>query len=525
MTLQERVKARANAKQGQLEGKNCTAAAAKKLKKKEADKRNALIKLANALWSHTRHASRRQFQITQTSSTTSFRQKSKGLKLYEQQLQSSSTTAIRQKSKGIKFYEQQLAKEKSQTDKKVGNTSSSTQQTTTVMKLREIVALFSKSTTTTTSSSLNTLQLHHQEKMPRSEVAVLLMELSKLVPNWIDIAQNQVTPRTGRLVSTATIAIKPIEYHKVQTILGISTSLKNNKTEGTQHQQQQQQQQHHDEQETKGQSLSSSFGQEALVTTPTTSAATTPVPSRARIVSMTPVQKQETSARAKETNSTSIRKTRSAVAKEADEMKIKTPSSSSKTIKHSIFHRDVPREKKRQGLRKSKDIVPYENRDNELAPAPKKPRTHKSPSLDPSNNNNLKKNNTTTSTSTRKVPPPLSPQGSSSSSSKTVSSLKKSKVPSKSTDSSSSFTTAGRKRPASPPTATGSAGLSSITTTCITNHHKSHSSNKKKRGLRINENFILTDGDYDGGEIIQPSYTSPRGLKKLFEDLKEGRRI
>jgi hypothetical protein len=29
--------------------------------------------------------------------------------------------------------------------------------------------------------------------------------------------------------------------------------------------------------------------------------------------------------------------------------------------------------------------------------------------------------------------------------------------------------------------------------------------NKKSRGLRINPNLILTDADYTGGEVIQPT--------------------
>jgi hypothetical protein len=51
---------------------------------------------------------------------------------------------------------------------------------------------------------------------------------------------------------------------------------------------------------------------------------------------------------------------------------------------------------------------------------------------------------------------------------------------------------------------------------------------KKVKGdnsLRINHNLILTDADYDGGEVIAPSYTSPRGLKGLFTQLNAGQRI
>uniref|UniRef100_A0A7S1GPP3 Uncharacterized protein n=1 Tax=Cyclophora tenuis TaxID=216820 RepID=A0A7S1GPP3_CYCTE len=48
---------------------------------------------------------------------------------------------------------------------------------------------------------------------------------------------------------------------------------------------------------------------------------------------------------------------------------------------------------------------------------------------------------------------------------------------------------------------------------------------KKQKGLRINRNLILTDADYDGGEIIQPTGESPRGLKRLFVQLNAGKRI
>jgi hypothetical protein len=37
--------------------------------------------------------------------------------------------------------------------------------------------------------------------------------------------------------------------------------------------------------------------------------------------------------------------------------------------------------------------------------------------------------------------------------------------------------------------------------------------------------LILTDADYDGGEVISPSYTSPRGLKRMFNELNSGKRI
>jgi hypothetical protein len=50
--------------------------------------------------------------------------------------------------------------------------------------------------------------------------------------------------------------------------------------------------------------------------------------------------------------------------------------------------------------------------------------------------------------------------------------------------------------------------------------------NKKSRGLRINPNLILTDADYTGGEVIQPTpFDSPRGLKILFSQMNSGKRI
>jgi hypothetical protein len=49
---------------------------------------------------------------------------------------------------------------------------------------------------------------------------------------------------------------------------------------------------------------------------------------------------------------------------------------------------------------------------------------------------------------------------------------------------------------------------------------------KKARGLRINKHLIMTDADYDGGMVIQPSLgDSPRGLKRLFTQLNAGQRI
>ena len=53
---------------------------------------------------------------------------------------------------------------------------------------------------------------------------------------------------------------------------------------------------------------------------------------------------------------------------------------------------------------------------------------------------------------------------------------------------------------------------------------------KKKRShavLRINHHLILTDADYDGGEVIALTSTmsSPRGLKGMFSQMNAGRRI
>ena len=49
---------------------------------------------------------------------------------------------------------------------------------------------------------------------------------------------------------------------------------------------------------------------------------------------------------------------------------------------------------------------------------------------------------------------------------------------------------------------------------------------KRKRGLRINKHLILTEADYDGGMILEPSlFESPRGLKRLFSQMNSGQRI
>jgi hypothetical protein len=49
---------------------------------------------------------------------------------------------------------------------------------------------------------------------------------------------------------------------------------------------------------------------------------------------------------------------------------------------------------------------------------------------------------------------------------------------------------------------------------------------KRKRELRINKLLILTDADYDGGMIMEPTIDeSPRGLKRLFYRMNSGKRI
>ncbi|GAX10030.1 hypothetical protein FisN_25Lh121 [Fistulifera solaris] len=52
-------------------------------------------------------------------------------------------------------------------------------------------------------------------------------------------------------------------------------------------------------------------------------------------------------------------------------------------------------------------------------------------------------------------------------------------------------------------------------------------SHKKQRTtLRINSNLIWSDADYDGGEAIPlTSFDSPRGLKRMFDQMNAGRRI
>jgi hypothetical protein len=52
-------------------------------------------------------------------------------------------------------------------------------------------------------------------------------------------------------------------------------------------------------------------------------------------------------------------------------------------------------------------------------------------------------------------------------------------------------------------------------------------SHKKQRtALRINSNLIWSDADYDGGEAIPlTSFDSPRGLKRMFDQMNAGRRI
>jgi len=49
---------------------------------------------------------------------------------------------------------------------------------------------------------------------------------------------------------------------------------------------------------------------------------------------------------------------------------------------------------------------------------------------------------------------------------------------------------------------------------------------KKSRGLRINPNLILSEADYTGGEVIEPTlFESPRGLRSLFYQMNAGKRI
>jgi hypothetical protein len=48
---------------------------------------------------------------------------------------------------------------------------------------------------------------------------------------------------------------------------------------------------------------------------------------------------------------------------------------------------------------------------------------------------------------------------------------------------------------------------------------------RKAIGLRVNPFLILTDADYDGGMVIQPSDESPRGLKRMFTQMNAGKRI
>jgi hypothetical protein len=51
------------------------------------------------------------------------------------------------------------------------------------------------------------------------------------------------------------------------------------------------------------------------------------------------------------------------------------------------------------------------------------------------------------------------------------------------------------------------------------------SSSSKPGGLRVNPHHILCDEDHYGGTILQPSGNFPRGLRRLFHALNNGRRI
>ena len=43
--------------------------------------------------------------------------------------------------------------------------------------------------------------------------------------------------------------------------------------------------------------------------------------------------------------------------------------------------------------------------------------------------------------------------------------------------------------------------------------------------LRVNHNQVMTDADYDGGEVLHSTTSNPRGLKRMFSQLNAGARI
>eukprot|EP01083_Nonionella_stella_P272482 924034_1 len=40
--------------------------------------------------------------------------------------------------------------------------------------------------------------------------------------------------------------------------------------------------------------------------------------------------------------------------------------------------------------------------------------------------------------------------------------------------------------------------------------------------LRVNHNQVMTDADYDGGEVLHSNTSNPRGLKRMFSQLNAG---
>ena len=77
-------------------------------------------------------------------------------------------------------------------------------------------------------------------------------------------------------------------------------------------------------------------------------------------------------------------------------------------------------------------------------------------------------------------------------------------------------------------TTTSSSSTPSTASTPVTRSNTTSTPpvTKRRKGLRVNPNLILTDADYEGGEVIRPtSFDSPRGLKSLFAQMQAGRRI